>query len=45
MSKNRPRRAEKEDRVGRKMRRTSKGLKKAKIWEDSRRWSNEDLKN
>lgn len=36
--------AEQEDRVSRKMRRTSKkGLKKAKIWKDSRRWSNNDL--
>lgn len=36
-------RAEQEDRVGRKMRHTSKkGLKKA-IWNDSRSWSNEDL--
>ena len=36
--------AEQEDRVGRKMRHTSKkGLKKTKIWKDSKNWSNNDL--
>lgn len=36
--------AEQEDRVSRKMRHTSKkGLKKAKIWKDSKHWSNNDL--
>lgn len=40
----RKRKAEQEDRVGRIMRHTSKkGLKKAKVWRDSKRWSDNDL--
>lgn len=36
--------AEQEDRVGRKIRRTAKkGIKKAKIWKDSKLASDEDL--
>ena len=36
--------AEQEDRVSRKMRHAAKkGLKKTKIWKDSKSWSNNDL--
>ena len=37
------RKAEKEDRIGRRIYRASKRLKKTKIWEDSKEWSEYDL--
>ena len=45
MAKNQDRnKAKQEDRVGRIMRRAAKkGLKKTKIWKDSKSWSNNDL--